>query len=61
MSVLALEPFCESQILIHMMAMSDLGDALMTHGLAARVIPSNRSLFFRWLAMSSLEMARPLG
>ena len=47
MSFYALEPFCESQISIHMMAMSDFGEALMTCGLAARVISSNKSLSFR--------------
>ena len=47
MSFYALEPFCESQISIHMMAMSDFGEALMTCGLAARVISSNKLLSFR--------------
>ena len=47
MSVLALEPFCESQMSIHMMAMSDFSDAFITRGLAAMVVPSNKSLFFR--------------
>jgi len=46
-SVLALEPFCESQMSTHMMAMSDFGDAFITRGLAAKVVPSNNSLFFR--------------
>ena len=47
MSVLALEPFCESQMSTHMMTMSDFRDAFITRGLAARVVLSNRSLFFR--------------
>jgi len=47
MSVLALEPFYESQMSIHMIAMFDFGNAFITRGLAARVVPSNKSLFFR--------------
>ena len=47
MSALALEPFCESQMSTHTMAISDFGDALMTRGLAANVMPSKSSLFLR--------------
>jgi len=46
---------------IHIMAMSDLGDALITRGLAARVVPSNKLLFLKWLVMLSLVIAKPLG
>ena len=47
MRVLALEPFCESHMSTHMMAMSDFGDAFITRGFADRVMPSNNLLFFR--------------
>ena len=47
MRVLALEPFCESHMSTHMMAMSDFGDAFITRGFADKVMPSNISLFFR--------------
>ena len=36
-----------SHMSIQMMAMSDFGKALITHGWAANVIFSKRSLFFR--------------
>ena len=60
-SSLALELFLESHISIQMMNMSDLGDALITQGLDARVIPSNKSAFLMKLVISSLVKVRPLG
>jgi len=45
-SIFALELLWVSHMSIQMMAMSDLGDALMTRGLAASEISLNRLLFF---------------
>jgi len=60
MSSLALELFWESHISIQIMAMSNLGEALMTQGLDAKVMFSNILLFFKKLMMSLLVRARLL-
>ena len=56
MTFLALVLFCVSQMSIHMMAMSDLRDILMMHGLEMRTISLNKWLFFRTFLMSSDEI-----
>ena len=60
MSSLALELFWESHISIQIMAMSNLGEALMTQGLDAKVMFSNILLFFKKLMMSLPVRARLL-
>jgi len=52
MSSLALKPFWESHISIQIMAMSDLGEALMTWGLDTKVMFSNILLFFMKLVIN---------
>ena len=53
---LALVLFCMSQMSIHMMAMLDLGDTLMMHGLEVRTMSLNKWLFFKTFSISSDEI-----
>ena len=56
MTFLALVLFCISQMLIHMMAMLDLGDILIMHGLEVRTMLLNKWLFFRTFLILSNEI-----
>ena len=56
MTFLVLVPFCMFQMLIHMIAMSDLGDTWIMHGLETRTMSLNKWLFFRTFLILSNEI-----